>query len=95
LNADDNDFDIELMKEEEEPQKKKQKTGPKKNKTREVKDKKFGFGGKKRHLKTNTSESTNDFSFNPHKNKAPFGAMKSKAKPQRPGKSKRVARKFK
>uniref|UniRef100_M4C717 Uncharacterized protein n=1 Tax=Hyaloperonospora arabidopsidis (strain Emoy2) TaxID=559515 RepID=M4C717_HYAAE len=35
---------------------------PRTNKTREAKDAKFGFGGKRRHAKSNTKESTNDIS---------------------------------
>ncbi|TDH73758.1 hypothetical protein CCR75_003628 [Bremia lactucae] len=48
---------------------------PRVNKTREAKDAKFGFGGKRRHAKSNTKESTNNLSSFP-------GAMKSRMKSQ-------------
>lgn len=56
------------------------------NHKREAKDAKFGFGGKKRFRKSNTSESSGDMSgFNQGRNNAPH-----KKKPQsRPGKSRR------
>ncbi|GMF17777.1 unnamed protein product [Phytophthora lilii] len=48
---------------------------PRVNKAREAKNAKFGFGGKRRHAKSNTKESTNDMSGFP-------GARKGKAKAQ-------------
>ncbi|KAG6623153.1 RRNA-processing protein EBP2 [Phytophthora cinnamomi] len=48
---------------------------PRVNKAREAKNAKFGFGGKRRHAKSNTKESTNDMSSFP-------GARKAKAKAQ-------------
>ncbi|EGZ07046.1 hypothetical protein PHYSODRAFT_353037 [Phytophthora sojae] len=48
---------------------------PRANKAREAKNAKFGFGGKRRHAKSNTKESTNDMSSHP-------GARKAKAKSQ-------------
>jgi len=63
-----------------------------KSKKRLAKDKKFGFGGKKRGSKQNTAESTNDMSgFSHKKMKATtFGGSKGK-KAKRPGKNKRMA----
>ncbi|CAI5743468.1 unnamed protein product [Peronospora destructor] len=46
---------------------------PRVNRAREAKDAKFGFGGKRRHAKSNSKESTNDLSGFP-------GERKSKAK---------------
>jgi len=53
------------------PKKRKRDNEPnEKSKKRKLKDAKFGFGGKKKHLKENTSESSQDMSgFNPRKNK--------------------------
>lgn len=48
---------------------------PRVNKARVAKDAKFGFGGKRRHAKSNSKESTNDLSGFP-------GARKGKAKAQ-------------
>lgn len=57
---------------------------------RMAKDRKFGFGGKKRAKKKNDAQSTNDMSgFSIKKNKAAFPGMKTKG---RPGKSKRQRR---
>lgn len=76
--------------------------GGRPNPKREAKDKKYGFGGKKRFAKSNTKDSTNDMkSFNPSRNKTPFksggGAKAGKRNPQakqaRPGKSKRAKQK--
>lgn len=54
--------------------------------TRDKKNAKYGFGGKKRHAKSNTAESSADVGgFNPKKNKAPF-----KGQAKRPGKAKRA-----
>nr|CAD7266844.1 unnamed protein product [Timema shepardi] len=64
-----------------------QKKLPSRNKTqakRDYKDKKFGFGGKKRGLKTNTKESSADFADYRHPKKP------TKGQQQRPGKSKRM-----
>lgn len=72
------------------------------NKRRAAKDKKFGFGGKKKGGKLNTRESSNNFEgFNgaaPQKRQGNFKTKSFKVnskksarpgKPQRPGKSKR------
>lgn len=60
---------------------------------RRHKDKKFGFGGKKRGLKRNTKSSTSDVSEyrGPGKQKRPGAAQKR----QRPGKSRRLKMKAK
>ncbi|EDO46929.1 predicted protein [Nematostella vectensis] len=62
------------------------------NHKRKAKDKKFGFGGKKRNIKRNTQKSTSDVSsFNSRKHsKAPKPNKPGvKRKNQRPGKSRR------
>ncbi|RMI98221.1 eukaryotic rRNA processing [Yarrowia lipolytica] len=57
-----------------------------KNHKRQAKDAKFGFGGKKRFRKANTSESSGDLSgFNQKRNNAPV----KKRQQSRPGKSRR------
>lgn len=56
---------------------------------RSMKNKKFGFGGKKRGLKVNSKESAADISeYRPHKKGT--NSKGGKQKPQRPGKTKRV-----
>jgi len=63
---------------------------------RQKKDQQHGFGGKKRNMKSNTSESTSDFSsFNKLKNKqVPKNMKKSFGKQkQRPGKKRRQSQK--
>nr|XP_026486065.1 probable rRNA-processing protein EBP2 homolog [Vanessa tameamea] len=66
------------------------------NKKRAMKDKKFGYGGKKKGSKLNTRESTNQMEgFNSSAKKKPFNPKSKSFKPnnkkknQRPGKSKR------
>ncbi|XP_068630767.1 probable rRNA-processing protein EBP2 homolog [Battus philenor] len=66
------------------------------SKKRAMKDKKFGFGGKKKGSKLNTRESSNDMDgFNSSAKKKPFNFKTKNFKPnnkkknQRPGKSKR------
>ncbi|KAL7751406.1 rRNA-processing protein EBP2 [Sorochytrium milnesiophthora] len=71
------------------------------NKKREVKNARFGFGGSKRHVKSNSRESSANFDFSVKANKsAKFGggvkkakhdaaAGKKKGKAPRPGKSRR------
>lgn len=65
------------------------------SKKRAMKDKKFGFGGKKKGSKLNTRESTNQMDdFNSSGKKKPFNFKTKNFKPnnkknQRPGKSKR------
>ncbi|CAH0487751.1 unnamed protein product [Peronospora farinosa] len=67
---------------------------PRVNRAREAKDAKFGFGGKRRHAKSNSKESTNDLSGFPgeRKNKAKLKA-KTLATPKggkRAGKTQRT-----
>jgi rRNA-processing protein EBP2 len=67
---------------------------------RRYKDKKFGFGGKKRGLKRNTKSSTSDVSEfrGPGKQKRPGAAQKrpgAAQKRQRPGKNRRLKMKTK
>ncbi|KAH7818743.1 putative rRNA-processing protein EBP2 [Monocercomonoides exilis] len=50
---------------------------PKKSKKREAKDRKYGFGGKKKHLKSNTFESTSNFDIPRGLKKNPFGGFSS------------------
>ncbi|CAG8468211.1 9423_t:CDS:2 [Ambispora gerdemannii] len=96
----DDDFDIALEKavtEDKRPNKR-QKTNTMTNKKRVKKDARYGFGGKKRHLKSNTADSSGDIEdFNPKKMKGGWGASTAKPKKkivrQRPGKARRqVAR---
>ncbi|XP_045764932.1 probable rRNA-processing protein EBP2 homolog [Maniola jurtina] len=68
--------------------------GKRVNKKREMKDSKFGFGGKKKGSKSNTRESTNQMDgFNSSAKKKPFNFKTKNFKPNkknvRPGKSKR------
>ncbi|GLE03496.1 hypothetical protein PINS_up012398 [Pythium insidiosum] len=60
---------------------------PRVNKKREAKDKKYGFGGKKRYAKSNTRESTNDMSQYPGKKMRATGGKAPK--PKRAGKAQR------
>jgi len=60
---------------------------------RKHKDKKFGFGGKKRGLKANTRESSANIDDRPSFRKGPSKMMKpgkKNAKPMRPGKNRRI-----
>ncbi|KAJ2344237.1 RRNA processing protein, partial [Coemansia sp. RSA 2618] len=61
------------------------------NKKRQIKNERFGFGGKKRGLKRNTADSTGDMSdFSVKRNKSgSFGGSAKKGKSKRPGKAKR------
>ncbi|KAJ2501225.1 RRNA processing protein [Coemansia sp. RSA 1972] len=61
------------------------------NKKRQLKNEKFGFGGKKRGIKRNTADSTGDMSeFSVKRNKSTsFGGSAKKGKSKRPGKAKR------
>ncbi|GAM23967.1 hypothetical protein SAMD00019534_071420 [Acytostelium subglobosum LB1] len=103
------DFSIDLIEKKEEDDKRKRSgsvggdnkrkrdTLPTKGAKRTAKDEKYGFGGKKRHAKSNTRESTNNTkAFNPKKNnedvKKAFAAKKRAASASRPGKNKRVKR---
>jgi len=83
----DDDFDVSLDFDDNKSNKKAQKS-----KKRLAKDKKFGYGGRKRGSKQNTAESTADMSGFSHKKmkESSFGGNKNK-KAKRPGKSKRMA----
>ncbi|ORX54708.1 Ebp2-domain-containing protein [Piromyces finnis] len=84
----DDDFDVSLDFNDNDNKNNK----PQKSKKRLAKDKKFGYGGKKRGSKQNTAESSADMSgFSHKKMKATtFGGAKNK-KAKRPGKNKRMA----
>lgn len=92
----DDDFEIALEEaaaEDDRPPNKKQKTSKKSKRT--YKDSKFGFGGKKRHAKTNTAESSGDLTVfggggKPMKKKSSFKPKKNVTK-TRPGKARRQA----
>lgn len=99
------DFDIEVDGEDEEGGRggrssKQQQRGANNGRSnkRAKKDSKFGFGGRKRNIKSNTSDSTNDMSgFSQKKMKfaaakgAKFGGGGSgSGKPSRPGKARRT-----
>ena len=77
-------FDIGLEADDSKPDRREGRAGGNK---RQKKNEKFGFGGKKRHAKSNTAESTNDgrgFSSRKMKGKT-GGAAKA-----RPGKARRA-----
>jgi rRNA-processing protein EBP2 len=60
---------------------------------RAKKDYKYGFGGKKRHAKSNDAKSSGDLGeFSHTKNRTSFGGGKKKKAISRPGKSKRMAK---
>lgn len=87
----DDDFDISLDFDNDNKQAKRGKNGkPQKSQKRMAKDKKFGFGGRKRNSKQNTAESSADMTGFSHKKMKdkPFGGNK---KAKRPGKSRRMA----
>ncbi|KAF7729209.1 rRNA-processing protein and EBNA1-binding protein ebp2 [Apophysomyces ossiformis] len=88
----DDDFDIEL--ENADSRKKRAKPEQQKSKKRIMKDAKYGHGGKKRHSKSNTAESSAALGgYNKMKGRALYlGKGKAKgASSQRPGKAKRQA----
>jgi len=89
--SDNNDDDFDVSLDFDDDNKKNNK--PQKSKKRLAKDKKFGYGGKKRGSKQNTAESTADMSgFSHKKMKATtFGGVNKNKKAKRPGKSKRMA----
>ncbi|KAH6642077.1 eukaryotic rRNA processing protein EBP2-domain-containing protein [Boeremia exigua] len=76
-------FDIGLEADDSKPDRREARAGGNK---RHKKDEKFGFGGKKRHAKSNTAESTNDARG--------YSSRKMKGKPTgakaRPGKARRA-----
>ncbi|KAL8013630.1 putative eukaryotic rRNA processing [Plasmopara halstedii] len=63
---------------------------PRVNRAREAKNAKFGFGGKKRHAKSNTKESTNNLSAFPGARKAKMKSQATAKGGQRPGKAQRA-----
>lgn len=70
-------------------------SGPQSQNKRQFKDKKFGFGGKKKGGKANTKQSTDDVSgYKPFRNKK-VGAGGKMAKPKRAGKARRQKMKSK
>ncbi|KAF2997118.1 rRNA-processing protein and EBNA1-binding protein ebp2 [Curvularia kusanoi] len=76
-------FDIGLEADDSKPDRRENRAGGTK---RQKKNEKFGFGGKKRHAKSNTAESTNDGrGFSSKKMKGKTGAAKA-----RPGKARRA-----
>lgn len=77
---DDMEFDVGVDDENDEKPKSRSFAG--KNRKREHKNKKFGFGGKKRNLKSNTRESSNDMSS--------YRVSKKPKKNNRPGKKRRM-----
>ncbi|KAI9506148.1 RRNA processing protein [Coemansia spiralis] len=90
------DFDIDVDSEEDSraksgPSKKGKNGKPLPNKKRQMKNAKFGFGGKKRDLKKNTTESTDDMrGFSVKRNKSTgFSRPSKNSKAKRPGKAKR------
>ncbi|KAJ2657059.1 RRNA processing protein [Coemansia sp. RSA 1200] len=94
--GDDDDFDIDVNSDDEVKPGSgfvgKSKNGrPLPNKKRQIKNAKFGFGGKKRGLKKNTAASTDDMSgFSVKRNKgSEFTGASKKGKAKRPGKTKR------
>ncbi|KAJ2722096.1 RRNA processing protein [Coemansia sp. Benny D115] len=93
--ADDFDIDIDSDDNDGRGGQRRGKTAkggkPMPNKKRQMKNEKFGFGGKKRGRKNNTADSSADISgFSTKRNKsASFSGPSKKSKAQRPGKSKR------
>ncbi|KAJ5098494.1 rRNA-processing protein EBP2 [Penicillium argentinense] len=75
-------FDV-AIEEAGQPERKRGRTDSGPNTKRAKKDQKFGFGGKKRHMKSGDAASTGDLRN--------FSAKKMKAGAKRPGKSKRMA----
>jgi rRNA-processing protein EBP2 len=85
--SEDGDFDVQVDQDVSY-----KKSQPKKSSKRQKRDDRFGFGGRKRNMKSNTAESTDDLNakvggYNVKKMKT---GMRPKKK-QRPGKSKRMA----
>ncbi|KAJ1664719.1 RRNA processing protein [Coemansia sp. RSA 1813] len=96
--GDDNDEDFDINVDSDDNSKsgsafaKKDKNGrPLPSKKRQLKNTKFGFGGKKRGLKRNTAESASDISgFSNKRNKsAEFSRNSNRGSSKRPGKAKR------
>lgn len=92
-------FDVALDEQTKDTPRAKRKKGDrssddKSRAKRQKRDQKYGFGGKKKHTKSNDAKSSADLGgFSGRKNKAPFGSGGGKkAGASRPGKSKRAAR---
>ena len=69
---DQDEFDISALDDGPSASGKKGKSSASsKNPKRDQKNARFGFGGKKRHVKSNTAESTAEFDFDHGKNKKP------------------------
>jgi rRNA-processing protein EBP2 len=91
-------FDVALdeqTKDEKRGRKKGDRTSDDKSRAkRQKRDTKYGFGGKKKHSKSNDAKSSGDLGdFSAKRNKASFGAPGPKGKKRaapRPGKSKRA-----
>ncbi|KAL7267136.1 rRNA-processing protein EBP2 [Rhizina undulata] len=85
-------FDIALDEETKDDRRNRDSRG-KPNFKRQKKDQKYGHGGKKRYSKSGDAKSSGDLSgFSNKKNKASFAGVKKRKAPQRPGKSKRAAK---
>ena len=87
LDMDDDEFDVQLEEALGE-RKASQRTQRGPNKKRQYRDEKYGFGGKKRHNKSNTAESTDQ--VGPSRRKP--GQRPKGGKAKRPGKARRAAR---
>lgn len=86
----EDDFDVQVDDEAEEPKHRKTQSWKREPSKRQTsKNDKFGFGGKKRGAKRNTSESTDTFDFSLQKNKQPFRGAVRKRTANRPGKARR------
>lgn len=87
LDMDDDEFDVQLEEAlGERKASQRAQRGP--NKKRQYRDEKYGFGGKKRHNKSNTAESTDQ--VGPSRRKP--GQRPKGGKAKRPGKARRAAR---
>lgn len=86
LELDDDEFDVQL---EDALADAKEARRPRPKMSRSARNDKFGFGGKKRYNKSNTAESLDDAQAHKHRGSRP---PKGKGKQQRPGKSRRAAR---
>ncbi|KAI8805955.1 eukaryotic rRNA processing protein EBP2-domain-containing protein [Cladochytrium replicatum] len=93
--GDDDDFGIEVDEQKEAKKQPLRTAGQKKtdlaqrSKKRQSKDERYGQGGKKRGMKRNTAESTDDFTFSTKKFKEDAKRTTKGAKGGRPGKVKR------
>ena len=88
LELNDDEFDVQL--EEALGERKETARRARGKMSRQSRDQKYGFGGKKRHQKSNTAASTDDFGGAVRRGKP--GQRPKAKKTQRPGKSKRAAR---